>query len=82
MVICYYKDINLTKNYVRRKIKKWIKKLDDRQLSRFCDCINDIDIEVTDRENVASYFTGPRLNILQAKNHYTGIEGTGDFFGN
>jgi hypothetical protein len=80
MVICYYKDVNLTKNFVLSKIKKWIKGLNDRDLSNFCDRVNEIDVGITDRKNVVSYFTGPDLNILQAKNHYYGVESQGDFF--
>jgi hypothetical protein len=80
MQIVYFKGKNLTKYIVSRKIKKWVGRLDDRHLSRLCDCINEIDIEIADRENLINYFTGPRLNIMRAKKNFSGIPSLGDFF--
>ena len=68
MTICYYKGTNITKEIVLRNIKKWVSDLNDGDLSRFCDLINDMDNEL-------SYMVGPYYERIKLK------DGTSNFFG-
>jgi hypothetical protein len=80
MTICYFKGINLTKNFVLSKIKKWIRKMDDEHLSMLCDFINEMDIEITRNENTVTFMVGSEITTISTEEQNTKTEGQSDFF--
>ena len=68
MTICYYRGENITKSIVKRKIKKWVNNLNDGELSRFCDFINDMDNEV-------SFMVGPYNHRIKVRDDLSSFFG-------